>query len=240
MSAHEDNDPGSSSAALDKRLSMALRVGGPIAVATLSVMAGASQGASAAVLVLASGALVGVVAMFWASLRTLLGETRLGAADAFALAAPQSEEEQKRALLRALKDLEFDREVGKISDEDFVALTTKYRSEAKALLRTLEADAAPRRKAVEDLVAKRLARETPSPAEGDAHVDEDAHDESPAPRAESRRDAAHAKRRKRSRSRESVAIRCVACDAENDEDAVFCKKCGVRRDGAHAVAEEKA
>src|SRR5690606_17644433 len=61
------------------------------------------QGAPAAMLVLIAAALITVIALFWSSVRTLLGEAPLSGADAYAIAAPRAEEEQKQAVLRALK-----------------------------------------------------------------------------------------------------------------------------------------
>ncbi|WP_159397989.1 zinc ribbon domain-containing protein [Sorangium cellulosum] len=130
----------------------------PLAVLVLAVVAGLLSGPPAVILVLAGGALVGVIAILWASLRVLVGETPLSGADAYALGAPSAEEEQKQAVLRALKDLEFERSVGKISDEDYAELVAKYRAEAKRLLRLLDAGAQPRRDQVAELVAKRLRR----------------------------------------------------------------------------------
>jgi ribosomal protein L40E len=111
------------------------------------------------ILLLAGGALVAVIAVFWASLRTLFGETPLSGADAYAIGAPRAEEEQKQAVLRALKDIEFERSVGKISEEDYQVLVARYRAEAKRLLRMLDADAQPRRKQVESLVEDHLRKE---------------------------------------------------------------------------------
>src|SRR5215218_9781181 len=107
-----------------------LKVGVPVGTIVLALLAGYVQGPSIAILVLAGGALIAVIATFWASVRTLFGETPLSGADAYALGAPRSEEEQKQAVLRALKDLEFERSVGKISEEDYKALVAKYRAEA--------------------------------------------------------------------------------------------------------------
>jgi hypothetical protein len=144
---------------LEQKLAAYARVGIPALTIAIALTAGFIQGPGSAILVLAGGALIGVIAVFWASVRTLLGETPLSGADAYALAAPRSEEEQKRAVLRALKDLEFERSVGKISDEDYQALTARYRGEAKRLLRLLDEESAPRRERVEAIVAKRLRRE---------------------------------------------------------------------------------
>ena len=144
---------------LEKKLAEYARIGLPVLTVAIALTAGFVQGPASAILVLAGGALIGVIAIFWASVRTLLGETPLSGADAYALAAPRSEEEQKRAVLRALKDLEFERSVGKISEEDYVELVARYRGEAKRLLRLLDEEAQPRRERVEALVAKRLRRE---------------------------------------------------------------------------------
>jgi ribosomal protein L40E len=122
----------------------------------VAIVVGLIQGAQAVLLLLIGAALVGVITLFWNSLRTLLGETPLSGADAYAIAAPRAEEEQKQAVLRALKDLEFERSVGKISDEDYAVLVTKYRAEAKRLLRVIEEEARPRRERVEWLVKERL------------------------------------------------------------------------------------
>jgi ribosomal protein L40E len=124
----------------------------------ISILSG-FLGPAMVILVLASGALILVITTFWASIRTLFGETPLSGADAYAIGAPRAEEEQKQAVLRALKDLEFERSVGKISEEDYQALVTKYRAEAKRLLRLLDEDAEPRREQVEVLVQKRLQHE---------------------------------------------------------------------------------
>jgi len=125
----------------------------------LGVAANLVGGPGVLILLLAGGALVAVIAVFWASIRTLFGETPLSGADAYALGAPRAEEEQKQAVLRALKDLEFERSVGKISEEDYQVLVARYRAEAKRLLRLLDADAQPRRQQVEALVTDHLRKE---------------------------------------------------------------------------------
>jgi hypothetical protein len=212
---------------LEKQLARGLKVGLPIATVVGAVGAGAVAGAPLAVLVLAGGALLGVIATFWASVRTLLGETPLSGADAYAIAAPRAEEEQKRAVLRALKDLEFERSVGKISDEDYQALVAKYREEAKRLLRLLDEEAAPRRQQVEVMVAKRLWEE--GLAVGDIGYRK-APGEARAPNKKRKKAQAEA-------AEAASARDCAACGTANDLDAVFCKKCGAR---VEALAEAEA
>jgi hypothetical protein len=159
--ASDDNESATDNAdaELEERVTRAVKIGLPVAVLVGAVIAGTRLGASGVVLVLAGGALIGVIAAFWTSVRTLFGETPLAAADAYALAAPRAEEEQKRSVLRALKDLEFERSVGKISDEDYQVLVAKYRAEAKRLLRVLDEEKQPRIDSVEAMVRKRLAKE---------------------------------------------------------------------------------
>ena len=177
---------------------------------------------------LAGGALVSVIAVFWASLRTLLGETPLTGADAYAIGAPSTEEEQKQAVLRALKDLEFERSVGKISEEDYRELVAKYRSEAKRLLRILDADAGPRRAQVETLVAERLRRA--GIGQEDAEVEGENAETGEVPEGE---DGAEEQVAPKARA-------CAACGTVNDDDAIFCKKCGARQlQAAEPTSDER-
>jgi hypothetical protein len=238
---------------LEQRIADNLKIIVPVGVMVLAVVTAVLMDVSISLLVLAGGALVGVIAMFWSSLRTLLGETPLSGADAYALGAPpRAEEEQKRAVLRALNDLKFERSVGKISEEDYRALEAKYRAEAKRLLRLLDEEAAPRRERAEQLVLRRLRQEgllEEGKAEAPAREDDAAEDvEKPeqAPKAsapaEPERKAAKAegnrKKKKGKKSQPTAAGRsCDACGTVNDEDAVFCKKCGARV-GAAAETED--
>lgn len=137
---------------------------------------GVLYGPPGVVLVLAGVALVSVIALFWQSLRTLLGETPLSGADAYALGAPRTEEEQKRSVLRALKDLEFERAVGKISDDDYKQLVVHYRKEAKRLLRVIDEQNAPQRARAAAIAAERLAQLglAPKSDEGGAAAREEA------------------------------------------------------------------
>jgi hypothetical protein len=140
------------------RIVSLLKIGAPLAVVLLAIGLGVARGAPLAILVLAAGALAAVIALFWQSVRTLVGETPLSGADAFAIAAPRAEEEKKRAVLRALKDLEFERSVGKISAADYDELVLQYRAQARALLQQIDESAKPRRDRVMELVEDRLRK----------------------------------------------------------------------------------
>lgn len=121
-------------------------------------LAGRQFGAPGVVLGLAGATLIACIAAFWASVRTMIGEARISSADAFAIGNTGGALEQKRAVLRALKDLEFERAVGKISEEDFKVLVARYRAEAKRLLKQIDEASAQQRARAEELVNKRLEK----------------------------------------------------------------------------------
>lgn len=139
-----------------RRIKLATIGGGVFTVLVAMIYGGLEFGPPAVVLGLMGLALIGVIALFWNSIRTLIGETRLTGEDAFAIGAPRVEEEQKRAMLRALRDLQFEHAVGKISDEDYAVLSDRYRQEAKKLLRQIDEATAEQRARAEALVGGRL------------------------------------------------------------------------------------
>jgi hypothetical protein len=105
--------------------------------------------------------------------------------------------------LRAIKELEFDKAMGKVSDEDFREMSHRLRSRAARLMRQLDAGAGYRERIERDL-AKRLSGLRPgtkdaSPGQTRAATDAD------------------------------VQVRaCARCSTPNDSDAKFCKNCGER------------
>jgi len=121
-------------------------------------LAGREFGAPGVVLGLAGATLIACIAAFWTSVRTMIGETKLSGAEAFAIGTTGGAMEQKRAVLRALKDLEFERAVGKISDDDYKVLVARYRADAKRLLKQIDEASAERRSRAEDLVNKQLEK----------------------------------------------------------------------------------
>ncbi len=141
-----------------RRARVRLLAGAGVVLALVLIYGGVEFGAPAVVLIITGVALILVIAAFWSSVRTLLGESKLSSADAFALGAPNAEEEQKRAVLRALKDLEFERSVGKISDEDYGVLAARYREEAKRLLRAIDKASQDQRQRAEVVVEKKLRK----------------------------------------------------------------------------------
>lgn len=108
---------------------------------------------------LAAAALTGAIWVLWKSIQNLTGEAELTLEEAMSLGAPNAEEERKVAVLRALKDLEYERTVGKIDDQDFLELSAKYRAEARVLLQLVDDKLEPARAAVFEELDRRIASE---------------------------------------------------------------------------------
>jgi len=126
---------------------------------------GSLFGLPVGLLVVAACALNLVIGLMWQSLQHLSGEAELTLDEAFSLAAPTAEEEQKRAVLRALKDLEYELRVGKISQADYLELSARYREDAKKLILAVDERLAETRARAELLLDERLNPKTqPSPS----------------------------------------------------------------------------
>jgi len=236
---------------LDQKIGEYVQIGLPLVIGLFVILAGVFVDAPTALLVAASGALIAVIAVFWSSLRTLLGETPLSGADAYVFGAPpRVEEEQKRAVLRALKDIEFERSVGKISEEDYAQLAKKYREEAKRLLQSIDEKSAAGRERAETLVQKKLRQAGLAEAiagedavETNDEVAADKLDEEAVPAASTAAVVAMSvatqrpvkKKKKKAKEKPTFEVderaitnACTKCGTTNDKDAVFCKKCGSR------------
>ena len=154
----------------------------------------------------------------WSSVQALAGESELTFEEAFGLGARSAEDEQKRAVLRALKDLEYERSVGKISEDDYHEYAARYRAEAKRLIQGLEENLAEGRKQVEAELERRLAKKAakaPEKADADAA-------ESDEPELESGPTSAPSEPKQSA----PASRDCPACQVKNELDARFCKACG--------------
>ena len=132
----------------------------PVAVLAAAALLAWLRGPGAGVLVVAGGALVFAISALWTSLRTLVGDAPVDLESAVAIGAATTEDEKKRRILQALKDLEIEHKLGKVSDDDFRVLSGEYRAEAKRILRALDEKLAPARDRAEKLAAARMAQGT--------------------------------------------------------------------------------
>ena len=235
-------------------LALRLRPFSPILLVLLVVGVGVTRGIGMALLALAGSLLLLAIAGLWQSVQSISDDAELSLDEAFALAAPSAEEEKKRSVLRALKDLEYERGVGKISEEDYLALTTRYRQEAKTLLQALEKAHSPARQRVEEMLEKRLAEAraeqakkaaaAPPPPPDDDDDDDEGEGEGEDGVAVSREAARAEPASLRDdddddetakadegddgddEDDDESGMRCAKCDTVNDLDARFCKHCG--------------
>ncbi|MDP6609854.1 MAG: zinc ribbon domain-containing protein, partial [Vicinamibacterales bacterium] len=106
-------------------------------------------------------------------------------------------EREKALVLRSIKELEFDRAMGKVADEDFREMAARLKARAIGFMRQLDSDASEYRDLIERELQARLASpeaaRSPSPSSAEVARDTRA---------------------------------CDACETINDADAKFCKECG--------------
>ena len=210
----------------------ALRWAAPLVVLFTAIAAGTLFGVQLVVLTLAGAALLLVIWLLWSSVQALTGESELSFEEAFSLGARSAEEEQKRAVLRALKDLEYERSVGKISEEDYREYSTRYRAEAKRLIQSLDENLAEGRKQVERELERRMARlgERTESNESDSSAAVLAAEPSGGEvSAEIAIPSAEA--------RLGSTLECPGCRVRNELDARFCKACGTSLTAAREEAK---
>jgi hypothetical protein len=111
-----------------------------------------------AFIVLSAGGLLFAISFVWASLRGLFGgahETHV--IESAAVRHRQELLDEKEAVIRSLKDLEFEREVGKLSDHDFKRLESELRTRAKGILKQLDEDLREHRSKAQAMLESELA-----------------------------------------------------------------------------------
>lgn len=208
-----EEDPQAEADGAEAERRFARRVAQVIPVATLVTAAtvGTLTSIGPAILVLAGGALFATIGFFWASMRTLGGDAPL--AEGFdkmtrrRVEAADGAEERKRAALRAIKDLEFEHSIGKIDDADYEEIATRYREQAKEILREIEEKILPLRDRAEQVARAYLVK-----------------------RGVTSEPAAARTPHKSATVVPGLGVRraCAGCRASNEPDAVFCKGCGAR------------
>ena len=123
-----------------------------LAMLAVAIIVGGFFGRGVGFLTGAGLALSTAIWLLWRSIQSLTGDAELSLEEALGLGAPSVEEERKHAVLRALKDLEFEKAVGKISDADYRSLVKKYRADAKRLLNQVDESLTPAREKAEALI----------------------------------------------------------------------------------------
>lgn len=193
-------------------IARAVSIGLPVVTVLAAAAVGFLMGPATAILVLAAGLLLGVIAILWGSIRILSGDAPLPADLAeLDLRAEGGDPllARKKMLLRALKDLENERAIGKLEADDYEPIAARYRAELKGVLTKIDEALAPNRALAEEAARKYLEKAAKKDASGEeALVDE--------------------------------RVVCPKCDAKNEADAKFCKECATKlgAETAKASAEE--
>jgi hypothetical protein len=108
-------------------------------------------------------ALLACISFVWSSLRVLLGgEHDLYLVQSQTLRRRMELLDEKESLVKSLRDLEFEREVGKLSDEDFARVSADFRARAKRVMRALDDDLREHREKARKLVEAELAKVAPA------------------------------------------------------------------------------
>ena len=136
---------------------------------------------------------------FYRVLSPFVGSASRTAAEPISERARHVLEREKLLALRSIKELEFDRAMGKLSQADFDEMAGRLRARALGLMKQLEQDGSGYRSVIERELSARLASQTAERQQ-----------------AEQPPNAAV-----------QTPGQCV-CGTMNDADAVFCKRCGTK------------
>jgi hypothetical protein len=109
-------------------------------------------------------------------------------------------EREKALVLRSIKELEFDRAMGKVSPKDFDEMAGRLRARALMLMKQIDAGGAGYREMIERELQARLKTSGARRAGSPVAV--------------------------KSGPEERALRACLSCGTANDHDAAFCKRCG--------------
>lgn len=122
-----------------------------------------SKGQSPAGIILLSLSIFTAAVVGLAAWRTFIPFTRLDEVTGLQMLGGRTRvalEREKTLVLRSIKDLEFDRAMGKVSDKDFAEMSARLRARAAGLMRQLDADSGYRAE-IEREIAKRVGEVRP-------------------------------------------------------------------------------
>jgi hypothetical protein len=196
----------------------------------VAIAVGIWQGIALMVLILAALAFALAIVLLSSSVRGLSGDTPLSLDEAIAFGAPSAEEEQKRAVLRALKDLEYERSVGKISEDDYQEFSLRYREEARRLISLVDESMLASRELAEKLLAQRVEaagiQEERGNPESESTSESGPESEPEFESTSASEPGSESKPKPKSEPRPNATLACPSCSTVNDADARFCKRCG--------------
>ena len=164
-----------------------------------------ARGESPGAVIMISLTIFAAAAVGIAALRTFLPLTQKSATFGPRLLGGRTRaalEREKTLVLRSIKELEFDRAMGKVSEKDFADMGARLRARATRLMRQLDAGAGYRSE-IEKEITKRIG-DAPPVAASQQQAGGGSKDQNPP----------------------YVAGTGASCGTSNDTDARFCKHCG--------------
>lgn len=216
----------------------------------LVFVGGAGWNAATVGLALAAGALLFALRAFF-QMAKVLARPNVGLEfdhETFLVAEGRRElQEERRRLLRAINELKFDYEMGKLSDADYREVRQGYELKAIEVMRVLEADGVLDPELVAELRERGVAvpeilddapavpvpvpeaGDAPAQAEGAAIVDAVSRETAEVgPGREREEDAPIALDGRAPTEPPTTLPICGSCRSLNDTDAKFCKHCGAK------------
>jgi hypothetical protein len=146
-------------------------------------------------------------AALYRTLAPLVGTEARPAADGLSGSTRAVIEREKMLVLRSIKDLEFDRAMGKLSQKDFDEMSARLRGRAMSLMRQLDAGGGYR-----ELIERELKARVGNPSARPAREKR----VKPGPDVPKAASVA------------ADPTTTCACGVTNDPDASFCKRCGTK------------
>ncbi len=162
-------------------------------------------------LIIFTAGVVGVAV--WRTCAPLAGQGTASPIQMFGGRTRAAIEREKALVLRSIKELEFDRAMGKVSDRDFAEMSARLRRRAAGLIAQLDAGVGYREQ-IDREIARRTGRTVPAGTSASSRPVESSSPHSP--------DAQSAP----AVASTAVAMACRSCGVHNDLDARFCKGCG--------------
>ena len=159
-----------------------------------------ARGESPAAVIMISLTIFAAAVVGIAALRTFLPLTQKSATFGPRLLGGRTRaalDREKTLVLRSIKELEFDRAMGKVSEKDFADMSGRLRARAARLMRQLDAGSGYRSE-IEKEITKRIGEGPVLSASAGSKEQDPAY----------------------------VAGTCASCGTNNDPDARFCKHCG--------------
>lgn len=210
-----------------KRIFLFVSALAAVALIAYLMVAGARLGAASVFLVIAALVLVLSIYLMVRAGISLVLEPEAAEVQVATGRRRKELERDKQSLLKALKELEFDHRMGKLSVADYNVIAARYRGRAIAVMRQLDEAGGDYKRLIERDLAERRKRAGAKPTQA-SPTDASSTDALAADVLETGAPSTRASSTRTSSTQASGFRRwaCSSCETSNDEDALFCKRCG--------------